>query len=155
MNIRKFRTEDLQAVSLLVMRTFKSCCGDDYFDESGVQNVLDAFDLKKNTEEELLQKLEKTKIMYVAEDEEGVIGFVRGRSDEVVSLAVDVSCHRKGVGNILMKRFEEDARSEGAVFIKLHSSVFAVSFYESMGYEKLSGIQNFKGLKVYDMKKVL
>jgi GNAT superfamily N-acetyltransferase len=84
-----------------------------------------------------------------------VIGVVRGRADKIFHLFVLAKYHHAGIGRELMKKFEAEAKRLGGDKIKLNASLYAVPFYQKMGYEKSTGIRNLFGLKVWPMKKVL
>jgi histone acetyltransferase (RNA polymerase elongator complex component) len=155
MNIRKFRKQDTKEVALLAMNTFEKYNGSDFFSKDGVEKTLDFFDPSKNTEKELQEKFAKTPIFYVAEENNKIVGMIRGLPNKISSLFVDETQHKKGVGKKLMLQFEKEAKEKKSEYIKVKSSLFATAFYQKMGYKKTTGIKNFMGLKVYNMKKVL
>ena len=154
MIIRKFTEEDMKEVSDLATETFERYCGSDYFDESGVQKVLDSWDYRKNMN--FMDDMNTTDIFFVAaEPRGGIVGLIRGTLNGINSLFVKGEFHKKGIGSLLMKKYEDEAKRQGSREISLKSSLFAASFYERMGYEKVSDLINFEGLKVYSMRKVL
>jgi histone acetyltransferase (RNA polymerase elongator complex component) len=155
MNIRKFRKQDTKEVALLAMNTFEKYNGSDFFSKDGVEKTLDFFDPSKNTEKELQEKFAKTPIFYVAEENNKIVGMIRGLPNKISSLFVDETQHKKGVGKKLMLQFEKEAKEKKSEYIKVKASLFATSFYQKVGYKKTTGIRNFMGLKVYNMKKVL
>jgi predicted N-acetyltransferase YhbS len=135
--------------------TFEKYNGSDFFSEDGVQKTLDFFDPSKNTEKELQEKFTKTSIFYVAEENNKIVGMIRGLPNKISSLFVDETQHNKGIGKKLMLQFEKEAKEKKSEYIKVKASLFATSFYQKVGYKKTTGIRNFMGLKVYNMKKVL
>ncbi len=155
MNIRKFKKQDTKEVALLAMKTFEKYNGSDFFSKDGITKTLDFFDPTKNTVKELQEKFEKTPIFYVAEEDNKIFGMIRGLPNKISSLFVDGTQHKKGVGKKLVQQFEKEAKEKKSEYIKVKASLFATSFYQKMGYKKTTGIRNFMGLKVYNMKKVL
>jgi GNAT superfamily N-acetyltransferase len=85
---------------------------------------------------------------------------LRGRSDKLQSLFVREDYHRQGVGRRLVERFERACEQEGAVAIKVQSTLYAVPFYLALGYKRTTGVRPMKsfkgtGLQYQPMKKVL
>jgi N-acetylglutamate synthase-like GNAT family acetyltransferase len=153
MKIRGFQKKDTKEVALLAMKTFEKYNGSDYFEKEGIQKTIDAFNPKKNSN--LSDDFKKTPIFYVAEENNKIVGMVRGTINKLTSLFVDGREHKKGIGKQLVDKFENEAKRKGSKQIKLNASLHATYFYQKMGYKKSTGIRNFKGLKVYPMKKVL
>lgn len=135
------------------MKTFKKFNGSDFFIKEGVQKTLDYYDPNKNSDAELLAKFKKRPIAYVAETETEIVGIIRGTKERITSLFVDEKVHKQGLGKRLVTEFEKEARSLGSKKIKVRASLNAVSFYEKMKYKKTTGIRNFVGLKIYNVKK--
>lgn len=153
--IRKFRKADTKEVALLIKKTFKRFNSKDYFKKSAVHEFINSFDPNKNTISKIYEKFLKTPIFYVAENNNKIVGMVRGRPDRIVNLFVDEVYQKKGIGKKLVEKFEAVARKYNTKEIKIRSSIFAVPFYEKMGYRKTTGIRNFHGLKVWPMKKTI
>ena len=153
--IRKFQKRDTEAVAWLIFNTFKKFNSGDHFDERGVQRYLNRYNPENHRVEDIYRHLTKTPIFYVAVEHNKVIGVIRGRIYDLINLYVDGECHGRGIGRELMKRFEKEVKRRGGKNIKIKSSVHALPFYEKMGYKKSTGLRNFKGVKVYPMKKRL
>ena len=99
-------------------------------------------------------------MLYVAEDGKEVVGVLRGRANVLASLFVCGDRHRQGIGRKLVERFERDSREQGIEWIRVAATVFAVPFYQSIGYKKTTGIRpcrSFDGtdLTYQPMKKKL
>ena len=153
--IKKFQKKDTEAVARLVFDTFKRFNSGDYFDKRGVQKYLDMYDTKKNRVEDIYQSFKRSPIFYVAVKEDKIVGMVRGRPDKLINLYVDERFQGQGIARKLVEKFETEAKKRGGEEIKIRSSVYAMPFYEKMGYKKTTGIRNLKGVKVYPMKKRL
>jgi GNAT superfamily N-acetyltransferase len=89
-----------------------------------------------------------------------IVGVLRGRPGRLQSLFVRGDHHRQGVGRALLEHFEQACASLGSEAIRLASSLYAVPFYQRMGYKKSTGVRNGwsfqgRGLLWQPMKKVL
>jgi len=99
-------------------------------------------------------------MVFVADDEGEVVGVLRGSTDRLRSLFVRSDHHRQGLGRRLVERFERECLGQGATTIGVASTLYAVPFYASVGYEKTNGVQTMKsfdgsGLQYQPMEKVL
>ncbi|HOO32976.1 MAG TPA: GNAT family N-acetyltransferase [Thermotogota bacterium] len=153
--IRPFKKSDTVAVADLVYETFKKYNGDAYFTDGAVEKTLDNFDTKNHTEDELYEIIGKPEIFYVYEIDGEIVGALRGNLNKLNSLFVSGNHHGNGIGQKLVKAFEEEVIKRGSEYVELTASLFAVNFYLKQGYEKTSDIVDFEGLKVYRMKKYL
>jgi predicted N-acetyltransferase YhbS len=61
--------------------------------------------------------------------------------DRLVSLFVEKSHHSQGVGRLLVERFEEKIIERDGKVIRVASSLYAVPYYERLGYEKSTGVR--------------
>jgi GNAT superfamily N-acetyltransferase len=153
--LRKFRKEDTEVVALLVMNTYKQFNSQEFIKKSAVQEYLNYYDPAKNTIQQLYENFLRTPIFYVAVENNKIIGMIRGGPGRIINLFVDGKQHKKGVGRLLVSKFESEAKKQKSHEIKIRASLYAIPFYQKMGYKKTTGIRNFHGLKVYPMKKVL
>lgn len=80
-------------------------------------------------------------MVYVAEVGGEIAGVLRGRPGRLHSLFVSAGHHGHGIGRALVTRFEEECRAAGATKITLASTLFAVPFYQRMGYKKSTGVR--------------
>ena len=137
---------------MLAMTTFRQFNGKDYFTDSAIQKVLDSWNYKKN--KYFLEDMNRTDIYYLSFEADNTLsGLIRGTRDKINSLFVKGNFHKRGIGSLLLQKFEYEAALQGSREIKLKSSVYAVMFYEKMGFRKTSGLINYEGLKVYSMQK--
>lgn len=97
----------------------------------------------------------KESIFFVAEEEKKIVGYIKGNSNMIVNLFVLGNKHKKGLGRKLVLLFEKEAKRRNSRFIKIKSSLYAVPFYQKMGYKKTTGIRSFHGLKIQPMKKII
>ncbi len=76
------------------------------------------------------------------------------------SLFVNGSFHRQGIGRRLVERFEKEYLGRGVTVFKLWATLYAVPFYQAMGYRKSTGVRfihsfDGQGLPSQPMKKVV
>ena len=89
-----------------------------------------------------------------------IVGVLRGSKEKMRSLFVDGRMHHHGIGRKLVRRFEKECLAQGAEVIRLAATLYAIPFYEKMGYKKSTGIRQTDcfdgtGLKYQPMKKQL
>ncbi|WP_047151505.1 GNAT family N-acetyltransferase [Aneurinibacillus tyrosinisolvens] len=98
---------------------------------------------------------------FIALDESGqAVGTARLRAynkgiGKAERVAVLPSHRSGGVGYLLMKKLEEEAKQEGYHSIKLHSQTHARPFYERLGYEAQGDIFMDAGIEHIEMIKSL
>lgn len=101
-------------------------------------------------------------MVFVAEnnDDGQIVGVLRGRKDKLQSLFVQAEYHRQGIGRKLVERFEQICLRQGATVIRVMSTLYAVSFYQAVGYKKSTGVRRMRsfegeGLMYQPMRKAL
>lgn len=102
----------------------------------------------------------EAEMVFVAEDGGEIVGALRGRPDKLQSLFVRRDHHRQGIGRVLVEHFERECLRRDATVIKVQATLFAVSFYQNVGYKKTTGVRScriFEGTRFpyQPMKKVL
>jgi len=96
-----------------------------------------AFVISKN-EIESLQRHLTTRDMFVFEQNDEIVGTISLNGNRLNSLYVDMRCMRSGIGRQLVEHVEMLALSRGGKVMVLSSSRTAVTFYQKLGYAKLS-----------------
>jgi GNAT superfamily N-acetyltransferase len=99
-------------------------------------------------------------MVFVAEDEGGIVGVLRGRPGRLQSLFVSGSHHRRGIGRRLVERFEQESIRRRVTHVKVAATLFAVPFYLSLGYKRSTGVRagwsfEGRGLQYQPMRKAL
>lgn len=110
--------------------------------------------------QEAIARVIHSEWVYVARDEGEIVGVLRGRKQRLGSLFVRGDHHRRGIGRMLVERFEEESRRQGVTVVRVASSMYAVPFYRAMGYKRSTGVRSgwsFQGtgLEIQPMKKIL
>jgi len=110
--------------------------------------------------QEAIANVIRAEMVLVAEEDGEIAGVLRGRKERLQSLFVKGSHHRRGIGRELVSHFERACRQQGALEIKVAATLFAVPFYQKLGYKRTTGVRSghsFEGtgLPYQPMKKVL
>lgn len=98
--------------------------------------------------------------VFVAEVDGKIVGVLRGRPGKLQSLFVRADHHRQGFGRALVARFESACRQAGAAVVRLQATLYAVPFYQSVGYVRSTGVRSGRifegaGFEYQPMKKTL
>ena len=154
--IRKFKPKDTRNIAKLIKSTFLRYNRNEGGKKS-VERYVSRYSLGGLGE--LADRLKDDSILYVAEEGHKLIGVIRGDEHRVFQLFVDGKFHGKGVGRMLMGRFEREARKKGSRYININSSLYATRFYQRLGYGKTTGIRSsakrFGDIKYQPMRKEL
>jgi len=102
-------------------------------------------------------KFGKIPLKLVAEDNGKIIGILRGVDDGPVSLYINKNYHHKGIATKLYNKAENYYRNKNHKIIKIKSSLYAVPFYQKLGFKNTTGIRSLKNesVKFQPMKKIL
>lgn len=142
--IRPFQDSDTVQVGRLIADTF----GDfnlDYAPPEERQRLLGPFRHAHSDDpahQAAIARIIQAEIMLVAEDEGRVVGVLRGRTNRLQSLFVRGEYHGQGIGRLLAEAFEQEALRRGASAIRVASSLFAIPFYQRLGYKKTTGMRS-------------
>ncbi len=142
--IRPFQDSDAVQMGQLIADTF----GDfnlGYATPDERQRLLGPFRHARSDDPDhiaAITQIIQASIMLVAEHEGQVVGVLRGRTDRLQSLFVRGDHHGQGIGRRLVGTFEQEALRQGSTVIRLRSSLFAISFYQRLGYKKTTGVRS-------------
>lgn len=142
--IRPFQDSDAIQVGQLIADTF----GDfnlDYAAPDERQRLLGPFRHARSDDPQhqaAIVQIIQAAIMLVAEDEGQIIGVLRGRADRLQSLFVRADYHGQGIGRRLVEVFEQKVLTQGTEAIRVASSLFAIPFYQRLGYKKTTGVRS-------------
>jgi len=153
--LRRFRNEDTREVASLFYRTMRKFNSKDYFKKSAVKEFIDYYNPDKHPLPRLARRFRNTPIFFVAEQDGKIVGGIRGKPDRIFSLYVEGECHGMGIGNLLIHRFESEAKRRGSILAHVRASIYAIQFYEKMGYVKTSEVKEYYGMAQQPMIKEL
>ena len=156
MKFRKFKKDDIRQVAEIKNSVFSKFNSSEYFKKEAIDWYLDFTNLKKS-DEELFEAfyISDKSIFFVAEENNKIIGYIKGSKDRIGNLFVLGNSHKKGVGKKLVELLEKEAKNQNSKEIKIRSSIYAVPFYQKMCYKKTTGVRNLHNLKIQPMKKIL
>ena len=162
MRIRRYRDADSVEAGRLIAETFRAF-NLSYAPAEEQEKLLGPFRHARSRAEadrEAIAALIRAPIVLVAVDEKRIVGILRGSPGRLHSLFVRSSHHRRGIGRRLMTAFEEEARRAGADKITLQSTLYAVPFYQALGYKRSTGVRSGDcfdgaGFRYQPMKKTL
>ncbi len=153
MNIRRFREEDAEAVSALVIKTLRISNVKDYTPELMEEVV------KSQQPQNVLERAGWTHF-YVAEENGeligcGAIGPYWGRQDEssLFTIFVLPEWQGKGIGRRIIETLEQDEFFLRAKRTEIPASITAVDFYRRMGYDYKNGIAEVDDEGMYRLEK--
>ena len=159
--IRPYRASDAEHVGRLIADTYSEFNLSTASPEER-DRLLGPFKHARSAEQshqEAIARVLSADMVLVAEEDGEIVGVLRGRTDRLQSLFVRGDHHRRGIGRNLVACFEQACREQGASEIRLVATLYAVPFYQAMGYKKTTGVRSgrsFEGrLDWQPMKKVL
>ena len=166
--IRPYKESDAQQVGILIADTYKKFNLSELTSEQ--QNAmlgpfLHAYSTEPSHQQRIAEVIRAPSV-WVAEADGAIVGVLRGgRVDELgrtvlQSLFVSGKHHRQGIGQALVKKFEQEYIARSVTVFKLLATLHAVPFYLSMGYKKSTGVRSIhsfdgSGLPSQPMKKVI
>lgn len=142
--IRKLDKQEYHKATALSLNVYTEC-GKDDFEEEGYE-TFKSFVSNEQTIHELT--------IYGAFENESLIGIIGTKKEgkHISLFFVHKKYHRKGIGKRLFSYAINDCPVEE---VSVNSSTFAISFYQSLGFEKTSEMQITNGLKYTPMKLVI
>mgnify|MGYP002626254426 CR=1 FL=1 len=153
MTIRRFREEDAQAVSDLIIRTIRISNTKDYPVDMMEELIL------HQQPADVLTRASWTHF-YVVEEEGsivgcGAIGPYWDSLDEssLFTIFVLPECQGKGVGRLIVETLEQDEYALRAKRIEVPASITGLPFYQKMGYAFKSGDRELDEERLYRLEK--
>jgi putative acetyltransferase len=143
--IRSYKEEnDAQAVGRLIAETYRKF-NLGFASPAEQEKLLGPF-CRAGSEEpahqEAIARTLRADKIFVAEDHGEVVGVLRCRKERLQSLFVRGGHHRQGIGRGLVDHCETWCASQGSTVIGLAATLYAVPFYEAMGYKKSTGVRH-------------
>ncbi len=149
MKIRRFRREDSEDASKLILQIFKE-------DNSvGVSQEGIGFFRKNHTPKHIMEAWPQTYVLIV-ENKNKIIAVARAKKDGWnTHLFVDRKYRKRGIAVQLDEMMEKWHREIGTRLIKLNSSPYALSFYEKRDYKKKGEMSYYQDIPIYYLEKEL
>ena len=141
--IRSYAEDDARDIGILIADTFREF-NLDYAPPDEQELLLGPFRDARSLEDAHSQAIKDVihaPVVLVAEFDKRIVGVLRGSPGRMHSLFVDAGYHGHGIGRDLVERFELACRQQGVKKITLASSMYAVPFYQRLGYTKSTGVR--------------
>jgi GNAT superfamily N-acetyltransferase len=153
---------DAQPVGVLIADTYRKF-NLDFASPAEQEKLLGPFRHAGSTDpahQEAITRILRTEMVFVAEDEGQIVGVLRCRPGRLQSLFVCEDHHRRGIARRLVERCEQECARRGSTSISLAATLYAVPFYQAVGYKKSTGVRKGRsfdgeGLQYQPMRKVL
>ncbi len=140
--IRPYQPEDSVIVGQLIADVYRKF-NLAFVSEADLPSFLGPFQYAYSEEEShktSIRNILHAQWIWVAENQaHQIVGVLRGSPERLHSLFVRDDYHHQGIGRLLTETFETACRQEGCVKITLAASLYAVPFYERLGYKKSTG----------------
>ena len=127
--IRRYRPEDCLTLTRLFYETVRRANLGDY-----TQDQVEAWATAPPEEKRWAAMLLDHE-SWVAEGEDGILGFATLDGDYFDHLFVRWDCQRQGVARALADALENRAWEKGCEKIRVHASITARPFFEKRGYQ--------------------
>ncbi len=127
LRIRRYRSEDADAVSGIIRRTMRISNRVDYPIEQ-LQPLIDYFSPAK------VEQINQTRVCLVAEKGGPLLATAGLEEDEVVTFFVLPEQQGRGIGSALLQALEAQARDQGFMELRLDASLTGTPFYARHGF---------------------
>ena len=133
--IRKLRKEDATEVSNIIRRCLREVNSKDY-PKKAITSLCNFF-----TPDLIIKNL-GDRTIYVAVEDDKVIGTASLKGDKVFTVFVNPDYHGRGVGSKLMDKVEELAKDKKYKILKVPSGLSSVEFYKHRGYKEVKRVHS-------------
>lgn len=150
--IRWATPEDWEKVVDMVWKTFMEFEAPDYSEE-GILNF------KNFLTDGVIYRmfLDGNYPMLVAVTDGRIVGVISVRNRNRISLLfVDAAYHKHGIGSALVARMNQYLKEEKKeLYVKVMAAPYAVGFYRTIGFRDYAPEEQFAGIRVTTMEKIL
>lgn len=150
--IRWATPEDWEKVVDMVWKTFMEFEAPDYSEE-GILNF------KNFLTDGVIYRmfLDGNYPMLVAVTDGRIVGVISVRNRNRISLLfVDAAYHKHGIGSALVARMNQYLKEEKKeLYVKVMAAPYAVDFYRTIGFRDYAPEEQFAGIRVTTMEKIL
>jgi len=148
MQIRKFKRTDAIKVSNIIRRCLRETVSKDY-SKKAIESLCQFF-----TPSLLIKNL-NDRTIFVAVENDKVVGTASLKDDKVFTVFVNPDFHGKGIGSKLMDKVEDLAKKKGYKIIKVPSGITSFEFYKKRGYKKVKVVHSKEHGDTIEMTKRL
>ncbi len=149
MRIVKFKSQYAEKINKIIVDCFKKMELGPY-SKTFIKSQIDG-----NSANNLIKTSETTKY-YVAIKNYEIIGIGGYDKEKVRTMFVKISCQKKKVGEIILKKILKGAKRDGIKRLSVFSTISAEKFYRKYGFIKTKAIKSKKNeLLFIEMRKTL
>ena len=154
-SLRKARLSDTQEIASIHVNSWKSA-----FEGLMPERYINSYTLEDRNSEWLKVLKSGSESVIIAENKSRLVGFISYSESEdsldLNKLYLCPSIYGKGVGYLLMKQMESEAKTAGIKLISLYvldNNQSAIKFYSKQGFEFGDGCESeeFEGEKIIDL----
>jgi GNAT superfamily N-acetyltransferase len=148
--VRALHEEDIKEALALVWRVFLEFEAPDYT-ETGVRNFKEYIGY-----DGVLEKMQSGELYFLGcfdQDKLGGVIALRSQMSHISLLFVQKEYHRQGIARRLMIAAIEYAKIRSVVCMTVHSSPYAVGFYERLGFIASGDARVENGIRYTPMKR--
>lgn len=146
MKIRKLKKEDATEVSHIIRRCLREVNSKDY-PKKAIISLCDFFT------PDLIIKNMGDRTIYVAVEDDKVIGTASLKGDTVFTVFVNPDYHGRGIGSKLMDKVEKLAKDKKYKILKVPSGLSSVDFYKHRGYKEVKRVHSVDHGDTIEMEK--
>lgn len=155
--IASYEDKYAEAISRIIIQNLLEINSKDY----GIEFCKNS--AKDFTVDKIKEDFNKRTKVFVALENNSVVGtagidkswYNDDREYYILSVFVDVTHHKQGIGKMLIQKVEEFAREIDAKKLVIPASIAGAEFYHKLGYEYANGKKELNEHKMYIMEKFL
>ncbi|MET4084119.1 N-acetylglutamate synthase-like GNAT family acetyltransferase [Pedobacter sp. UYP30] len=128
MKIELLQKEDVDELYDFIVNTIKVSYSE-FYPEEAITHFI-----QYSNKKEILKDIDDNYVI-VLKDDSKIIGTGTLKQTHIKRVFVQPNCQGMGFGKLIMTNLEQKAKSDNFKMIELHSSLFAKSFYDGLGYK--------------------
>jgi N-acetylglutamate synthase-like GNAT family acetyltransferase len=133
MRIRQFRKDDARQVSNIIRKCLKEV-NSKYYPKKVIVYMCNFFSPSK------LLEHSKNRTIFVAVENNKIVGTASLKESTILTVFVDPTIHKKGIGTKLMDKIETLAKKKGYKTAELQASLNSSEFYKKRGYKNVKKV---------------
>lgn len=155
--IKEYEDQYAESISKIVTQNLFEINSKDYGMEY-IKNTAEKFTIS-----EIQKNFPKRTKVFVALENDNVVGtagidkswYNADGEYWILTVFVDISHHKKGIGRMLIEEIEKYAKQINAKKLVIPASIAGCEFYRKLGYEYANGKKELNEHQMYIMEKVL
>jgi len=134
--------KDIRQIAQIKNFVFSNFNKSDYFKKSAITRYLNYTNLNKSNQE-LIEAfhISKNCIFYIAEENNKIIGYIKGEKNKIGNLFILGKEHKKGTGKKLVDLFEKEAKNKILQKLKFTLQFMQPTFTKKWVIKKQLGLE--------------